>query len=94
METASVSQVKNGLSAYLRKVRAGETVLIYDRDEPVAKLTKFEFVDEPDAAMKQAIKDGFITAPKQLLDPSKIRPVKTSGASVLEALLEERRDGR
>jgi len=47
METASISEVKNGLNAHLRKVQAGETVLIYDRDEPVAKLSKIEFSDDP-----------------------------------------------
>ena len=37
MKTATISEVKNRLSAYLRAVRAGETVLILDRDQPVAR---------------------------------------------------------
>ena len=43
MEKATISQLKNSLSAYLKKkVRAGQTVLILDREEPIAVL-----VDEP-----------------------------------------------
>ena len=38
MVTATISQVRNGLSAYLRRVRAGETVLIMDRKTPVARI--------------------------------------------------------
>jgi len=42
MEKATISQLKNGLSAYLRKVRAGQTVLILDRDEPIAVLERVD----------------------------------------------------
>ena len=42
MEKATISQLKNSLSAYLKRVRAGQTVLILDREEPIAVL-----VDEP-----------------------------------------------
>lgn len=38
METVTVSRLKNELSAYLRKVRGGASVLVYDRDTPVARL--------------------------------------------------------
>jgi antitoxin (DNA-binding transcriptional repressor) of toxin-antitoxin stability system len=36
MKTASVSELKNGLSAYLRAVISGETVVVTDRKRPVA----------------------------------------------------------
>jgi len=38
MEKATISQIKNSLSAYLRKVRAGKTVLVLDRNRPVARI--------------------------------------------------------
>lgn len=38
MKTASVTESKNGLSALLRRVRAGKSVLIFDRNVPVARL--------------------------------------------------------
>lgn len=39
MIRATISQLRNGLSAYLRRVRRGETVLVMDRKFPVARLT-------------------------------------------------------
>jgi antitoxin (DNA-binding transcriptional repressor) of toxin-antitoxin stability system len=38
MKTATISETKNNLSALLDRVRAGETVLILDRETPVASL--------------------------------------------------------
>jgi prevent-host-death family protein len=38
MKTASVSEAKNRLSAFLELVRRGETVVITDRNVPVAQL--------------------------------------------------------
>ena len=38
MEKATISDLKNQLSAYLAKVRAGASVLILDRDQPVARI--------------------------------------------------------
>src|SRR5256885_16398732 len=38
MEKTTISQLKARLSAYLKKVRAGQTILIFDRDEPIARL--------------------------------------------------------
>lgn len=42
MEKASVSNLKNNLSAYLRKVRSGHSVVIYDREVPIARLERIE----------------------------------------------------
>jgi|SRR5271155_4347314 len=38
MKSVGVKQLKSRLSEYLRLVRAGETVLVTDRDEVVAEL--------------------------------------------------------
>ena len=42
MKTASISEAKNRLSAYVDMVRRGETVLITDRGNPVARLAPLE----------------------------------------------------
>ena len=39
MERVSISKLKDQLSAYLKKVQAGETVVVTDRNKPVARLT-------------------------------------------------------
>jgi len=38
MEKATITEVKNHLSAFLDKVKHGEAVLITDRGRPVARL--------------------------------------------------------
>lgn len=42
MEKATVSKLKDNLSAYLRKVRAGHPVVVYDRDVPIARIERIE----------------------------------------------------
>ena len=42
MEKATIAKFKDNLSAYLRKVRAGHTVVIYDRDVPIACVERIE----------------------------------------------------
>lgn len=38
MKKARISELKDRLSHYLRFVREGHSVLIYDRDRPIARL--------------------------------------------------------
>ena len=42
MIRANISELRNGLSAYLRRVRRGESVLVLDRNVPIARLTPVE----------------------------------------------------
>ena len=94
---ASVSEAKAKLSALLDRVKAGETVTITDRGVPVAQLVPLNGGREVDrdARIASLERRGLITRPKnekpdlrRLLD----RPLPKSRESVLEALLEERRE--
>lgn len=38
MRSVNIAELKNRLSAYLQQVRAGEELIIRDRNQPVAKL--------------------------------------------------------
>jgi antitoxin (DNA-binding transcriptional repressor) of toxin-antitoxin stability system len=83
------------LSAYLKKVRAGETVLVLDRDQPVAKIEPVRTDDDPRGRLAMLTREGLIKpaekrVPMRML---KSRPPAPS-KSVLEALLKERREGR
>ena len=42
MSDVKVSELKAKLSAYLSEVRRGETVVVYDRSTPIARLVPFE----------------------------------------------------
>jgi antitoxin (DNA-binding transcriptional repressor) of toxin-antitoxin stability system len=96
MIKVTISQLRNSLSAYLRKVRSGENVLILDRDEPVAMLERISAGEHPDARLVRleqagALRRSQTAQPREALTRTKPpRPAR----SVLEALLEERREGR
>ena len=97
MKTATITQAKNGLSALIDRVKAGESVLILDRGTPVARLEPVVGSGTSDgrlARLERAgiIRRGVAAPPVDLIMQS--GPLAPPGASVLEALLEERREGR
>ena len=97
MIKASVSALKNGLSSYLRKVRAGQSVVIYDRDVPIARIERIE-VSGTDADRVAQLRAAGITRPPARPLTSRqwagLRPVVPARARLLEALLAERADDR
>ena len=98
MQKANIADLKNNLSRYLRKVRSGETVLIMERNRPIARIEKVAESESQDrwARLEAA---GIVTAPvhperrEEILKRLRRNRPK-SKESVLEALLEERREGR
>jgi prevent-host-death family protein len=95
MIKATISELKNQLSAYLKKVRAGETVLIYDRNEPIARLEAIEAASVPDEHLNRLERAGVIRRGSGSFPPEIFRaPGPQVKHSVVEALIEERREGR
>jgi len=96
MTTASISEAKAKLSALLDRVKAGETVTITDRGVPVAQIVPLNGGSEVDwdARLERLERQGVIRRPKQKLDVVAFlaRPLPKFQGSVLEALLEERRE--
>ena len=97
MKNARISELRDGLSKYLDQVRHGETVVVYDRDVPIARIEPIAAADDgvPDW-VKDAERRGVIRPPKK---PGGVRlsmppPRAQDGVGLLEALLEERRSGR
>jgi prevent-host-death family protein len=95
MEKATISQLKNHLSAYLRKVRAGRVVLIFDRNQPVARLEGVRGEARPEDKLARLERAGLLQRSTQPVPTELLRksPPK-SKRSVLDALLEERLEGR
>lgn len=96
MKLASISQTKNQLSALIEQVRHGETVVITDRDRPVAKLMPIA-AEEPEAASGGLVlleRKGIIRRGRResctLAQPLRLH----KSASALALLLEEREQGR
>ena len=94
METATITQVKNGLSSYIDRVKAGESILVTDRGVPVAVLepvTDQVSLDERLARLQRAglVRGGTGRIPPEIL--------QTRGPKVdvdlVALLIEERRSG-
>ena len=100
MKTATITETKNGLSALLGEVQRGETIVVLDRDRPVARIDAIDTdcCSVSALRMQRLIRDGVLLAPRRgsgvgaLLDSE---PVTMSGGkSAVEALIEERESGR
>jgi prevent-host-death family protein len=98
MEKATVSKLKNNLSAYLRKVRAGHAVVIYDRDVPIARLERIESTGRGADRLALLHAQGVARPPVRPLSAEKLRtslsnPVR-GAARVVDALRLDREEGR
>ena len=95
MEKATISEIKNRLSAYLKKVKAGQSILILDRDQPVARLVRVEREQHPDDRLTRLERAGLIRRATQPVPIKALKvPVAKAKSGVLQALMEERREGR
>ncbi|MFV1959734.1 MAG: type II toxin-antitoxin system Phd/YefM family antitoxin [Planctomycetota bacterium] len=99
MKTTTVTEAKAHLSRLLRAVQQGETVLILSRGRPVARLEPVGSRTPGPTAMRLAhlVRSGLVQRPRRTLGPALRRALAESpgeGASLLDALLAEREEGR
>mgnify|MGYP000895683012 CR=1 FL=1 len=92
MKSVNVAQLKDGLSGYLKLVRAGEEILIRDRQTPIARLMPLAGDAGIDEEMKALAAKGKMRLPTKPIDPSifpKNAP-KISTAVIIQALRQDR----
>jgi prevent-host-death family protein len=94
MNSASVTELKNQLSAHLKAVMGGKPLLITDRRKPVALLQPLgkDFWDERVSGLVAA---GIVSPPKKALRVRDFlkRPRARSAKSLTSAVMEDR-EGR
>ena len=93
-----MSKLKDNLSAYLRKVRAGHAVVIYDRDVPIARLERIESTGRGTERLALLHAQGVTRPPLRSLSAAQLRsslskPTPRS-ARLLEALNDDRAEDR
>ena len=96
MKRATVTEAKNGLSALLDQVKAGETILITDRGVPVARLEPAtSTTDEDEGRIARLERAGLLTRGTGDFRELLARPLAQTldGSSVVALLLEERESG-
>ena len=97
MRTASITQAKNNLSKLIKRVKHGESVLILDRNIPVARLEPLlpgsKKADE--AKLLELEQQGLLKRGKAKLSKDFLtRPLPKLKASAVAALLAERAEAR
>lgn len=93
MTTAGVAELKARLSQYLDRVRAGEEIVVTEHGRPVARIVPVALTEDEhlaDLERRGLIRIGTGRLPDGFLDA----PLPRSRRSVLEALIEDRREGR
>ena len=96
MIRAKISELKNELSRYLRYVRGGGAVLVYDRDRLVARIepVREAVSGELDDWTEGLVRAGVLRAPTTALPTDWLERRPPVPADVVAALLEERESGR
>lgn len=73
MEKAGITELKNRLSEYLQKERAGETVLVLDRNRPVARIERVGPDSPPDDRAKRLERAGIVRRGTRRMPLAKLR---------------------
>jgi prevent-host-death family protein len=95
MEKATISEIKNRLSGYLKKVRAGEGILILNRDQPVARLERVESQEHPDERLDRLERAGLLRRANRAVPIKALRAAAPKAKqSLVQALVDERRAAR
>lgn len=100
MESANISYARNHLSELLARVREGETIVIVDRQTPIARLEPVAGgrVAEGLRGRADLVRRGIVRAARSRLNLKVFRalprPSENRTGDVLRALLADREEGR
>ena len=89
MATVEIKELKNRLSQYLRRVRAGERLVVTERGKPIAVISP-PSITRTDQRIEAMLREGIARwgggKPRGARRPPRIR-----GPSVAQAVIEDRR---
>ena len=94
---AGVAELKAGLSRYLERVKAGQEILVTDRGRPVARLVPIAAELRRGSRRERLVREGLLLPGRGRVRAALLKPPGGDagrGRAVLEALIEERREGR
>jgi len=96
MKTANIATAKNQLSRLIKQVKRGETVLITERNKPVAQIGPVQSTSD---VVARLVADGVVVPPQgPPLNVKKLcslpLPRLPQSQALSQAVLEEREEGR
>lgn len=96
MRIVNIAELKNRLSTYITYAKAGETIIVRDRDTPVAQLIPLPLDNGLNEEERELIAAGIIRPRKRPLDLKMLRkmPSVTLERNVaVQAILDDRNEG-
>ena len=98
MNQANISYTRNHLSEMLARVREGETILIMDRQQPVARLEPVSGASAQGSPWQvDLVRRGLVRPARGRVDAEALAalplPVARDGGDILGVLVAEREDG-
>ena len=96
MIIAKIAQIKNQFSQYIKKVKMGEVVIVYDRNEPVAQIEMIKHSSNSNiSALNDLAKKGILKIGKNNFKKDFFEerlPELKNGISLSKELIKERRE--
>lgn len=100
MKAVNVAELKNRLSSYLQLVRDGEEIIVKDRNEPVARISRYDTSGLSERE-RRLVASGVLKLPSvdtenwdAFLDEFFSRPgAKISQAALVRSIIKEREEG-
>jgi antitoxin (DNA-binding transcriptional repressor) of toxin-antitoxin stability system len=98
MKAVKIAELKNRLSYYLRRVQAGESILVCDRDRAIARIERVDahgpVSDDSAEWLDRLERRGVLRRGTGKLSREWLARKPRVGADVVATLLRERREGR
>jgi len=93
MQTVNIAELKNNLSAYLKKVKNGEELIVKDRNRPVARLAPLAAGEDLDAEEEALVAAGLMRLPvKEKSDDFLALPAPQVALADIQAVIRAERD--
>jgi prevent-host-death family protein len=97
MKKASITETKNNLSRLLDEVKSGTTILILDRNKPVARLEPVAANSETNSdRIARLVRQGLVSTPSRVLDIEEFlawkRPRLPGSVNAVQFLIDEREE--
>lgn len=93
MKSVNIAELKNRLSVYLNAVRAGEEILVRDRNEPVARIVPLTRSGDEDEELLALASQGKLRLGEGLVEESFWQmPAPRVSAAALRRAVEQERD--
>jgi len=95
MRSVGIAELKNKLSSYVAYAKAGETVVIRDRNQPVARLVPFVAEGATEEELELVARGILKWREKEMNweEFDKLPLPEAKGASLVQALIDERNEG-